>query len=192
MNQPFFTRNIHDPNGDRVIWAIDGLGAYDNSENREEFLKLKSFEKKLAESKERKKEGGLLNNKYKLITTRSHMTDIVKHGLDNIPNCEMTYKGGSGYKTLCVIDGSSDCYLYPRNGTKRWDTCAPEAILRAVGGRFTDVFNNEYNYSAIYDKNVVENWFGIVATIVDHDYFLKNLSADLLENVKKIQKENTV
>jgi 3'(2'), 5'-bisphosphate nucleotidase len=188
VNQPFFTQNIHDPDGDRVIWAIDGLGAFHNSEKRDKFEKLESLEKKLKESEERKK--GVLAKKYQLITTRSHLTEIVKNGLENIPNCELIHRGGSGYKTLCVIEGSSDCYLYPRNGTKRWDTCAPEAILRALGGRFTDVFNNQYDYSAIYDKNIVENWFGFVATIVDHDYFLNNLNKDLLENVKKIHKSS--
>ena len=145
---------------------------------------MKTFEEKQVESENRKNNKS--NKKYQLITTRSHLTEIVKQGLESIPNTEIVHRGGSGYKTLCVIEGSSDCYLYPRNGTKRWDTCAPEAVLRATGGKFTDIFNKTYDYSASYDKNVVENWFGIVASIVDHDYFINNLSPELLENVKKI------
>ena len=65
-----------------------------------------------------------------IVTTRSHMTDIIKKSLEAIPNSRMIHAGGAGFKVLSVIDGDADCYIYPRNGTKRWDTCAPEAILR--------------------------------------------------------------
>jgi 3'(2'), 5'-bisphosphate nucleotidase len=67
-----------------------------------------------------------VNGKNRIITTRSHMTDLVLRDLKSIPNSEIIHAGGAGYKILSVIEGRADCYLYPRNGTKRWDTCAPE------------------------------------------------------------------
>ncbi len=39
---------------------------------------------------------------------------------------------------LNISSGKADVYLYPQPGTKRWDTCAPEAILRELGGVLTD------------------------------------------------------
>jgi hypothetical protein len=48
------------------------------------------------------------------------------------------------------------------------------------------VFNKSYDYSATYDKVIVDNSFGIVASIIDHDYYIKNLSKELLDNVLKI------
>lgn len=80
------------------------------------FEQLPGRERKMVEYEERKKSD---NFKYKVITTRSHLTDLVKNGLESIPLVQLSHCGGSGYKTLCVIDGSVDCYLYPRNGTKR-------------------------------------------------------------------------
>ena len=41
---------------------------------------------------------------------------------------------GAGTKFLSVLMGESSCYVYPRNGTKRWDTCAGEALIRSFGG----------------------------------------------------------
>jgi 3'(2'), 5'-bisphosphate nucleotidase len=31
-------------------------------------------------------------------------------------------------------------------GCKKWDTCAPEAILHAIGGKLTDMWGNNYEY----------------------------------------------
>ena len=36
-----------------------------------------------------------------------------------------------------ILEGTADAYVFPSNGTKKWDTCAPEAILLAIGGKLT-------------------------------------------------------
>ena len=33
-----------------------------------------------------------------------------------------------------MLDGRVDAWIFPVSGTKRWDTCAGEALLRAHGG----------------------------------------------------------
>lgn len=119
-----------------------------------------------------------------MITTRSHLTDLVKNGLESIPLVQLSHCGGSGYKTLCVIDGSVDCYLYPRNGTKRWDTCAVEAVLRSIGGQFTDILNKSYDYSKPKNKIEMENSLGVIASLVDHEYYVNNVNNQLKENVQ--------
>lgn len=45
---------------------------------------------------------------------------------------------GAGYKILAVITGLADAYILSKNSTFKWDTCGPQAILRALGG---DLFN---------------------------------------------------
>ena len=40
-------------------------------------------------------------------------------------------------KVLRVIEGDAHAYVFASPGTKKWDTCAPEAILVAMGGRLT-------------------------------------------------------
>ena len=41
---------------------------------------------------------------------------------------------GCGYKLLCVIDGLADMFVQTESSGYRWDTCAPHAILRSLGG----------------------------------------------------------
>ena len=48
---------------------------------------------------------------------------------------------------LMVLEGTVDAYIYPSIGTKRWDTCAGDALIRAAGGAVTDV----HGRSLVYD-----------------------------------------
>jgi 3'(2'), 5'-bisphosphate nucleotidase len=113
---------------------------------------------------------------------------LLKRDLNSIPNSEIIHAGGAGYKVLCVIDGQADCYIYPRNGTKRWDTCAPEAVLRSLNGQLTDVFGQDYCYANnnSNDMKTIENQYGLVATCESNtSYYCSYLSDELKEQVKK-------
>lgn len=56
--------------------------------------------------------------------------------------------GGAGYKAACVIDGRAAFWLFPPAGTSRWDTCAPQALIEAVGGALVDGFGARIEYDA--------------------------------------------
>lgn len=45
-----------------------------------------------------------------------------------------------------LLEGSATAYVFASPGCKKWDTCAPEAILRAAGGSLTDILGRPYNY----------------------------------------------
>ncbi|XP_059558556.1 inositol polyphosphate 1-phosphatase isoform X2 [Myotis daubentonii] len=45
---------------------------------------------------------------------------------------------GAGYKGLCVVQGLVDLYVFSYDTTFKWDSCAPHAILRAMGGGMVD------------------------------------------------------
>ena len=47
---------------------------------------------------------------------------------------EVVWAAGAGYKLLCVCDGLVDAYLLTKSSSYKWDTCGPQAILRALGG----------------------------------------------------------
>jgi len=80
---------------------------------------------------------------------------------------------GAGFKILKIIEGTADIYLYPFKGTKKWDTCAPEAVLRSAGGQLTDIRGNKL----IYDENSsIENSEGTLCSLHDHDKYVKLLS----------------
>ncbi|XP_061840785.1 inositol polyphosphate 1-phosphatase isoform X2 [Nerophis lumbriciformis] len=51
----------------------------------------------------------------------------------------LMYASGAGYKILCVIQGLADAYVLSEGSTFKWDSCAPHALLRALGGGVVDL-----------------------------------------------------
>ena len=54
--------------------------------------------------------------------------------------------GSVGLKIGLIARGEADVYLEPGPYTKLWDSCAPEAILRAAGGTFTTILGQPLVY----------------------------------------------
>ena len=70
--------------------------------------------------------------------------------------------GGSGNKILATALGYVDCTIQHQFGGP-WDTCAPQAVLQAMGGRLTDWDGNEL---VVYGRHAPlnANQLGFVAT----------------------------
>ena len=98
---------------------------------------------------------------------------------------------GAGNKILAASLGEVNASFQPKFGGP-WDVCAPEAVLKAMGGRITDLFGEEI---ALYGKDAVEgaNNRGYVATTSawarSHDALIKNLNnaAEVQEYRKSIE-----
>ncbi|MDB5216062.1 MAG: 3(2),5-bisphosphate nucleotidase [Myxococcaceae bacterium] len=55
--------------------------------------------------------------------------------------------GSSGIKGVQVANGELELYVHPSRGkVKLWDACAPEAIVRAAGGIYTDAKGIPFDY----------------------------------------------
>ena len=55
--------------------------------------------------------------------------------------------GSSGIKGVQVANGEVELYAHPSRGrVKLWDACAPEAIVRAAGGVYTDAKGIPFDY----------------------------------------------
>ncbi|XP_023175770.2 inositol polyphosphate 1-phosphatase [Drosophila hydei] len=80
-------------------------------------------------------DGRRANRKIGIFST-SEQSEILQHFLDL--NYELAFSAGAGHKALKVISNDADIYLLSKGSTFRWDTCGPQAILRALGG---DVFD---------------------------------------------------
>lgn len=52
---------------------------------------------------------------------------------------KIMYASGAGFKILCVIQGLADAYVLSEGSTFKWDSCAPHALLRALGGGVVDL-----------------------------------------------------
>ncbi|KTF90415.1 hypothetical protein cypCar_00038903 [Cyprinus carpio] len=63
----------------------------------------------------------------------------VKNALAVISNGSLMYASGAGYKILCVVQGLVDVYVLSEGSTFKWDSCAPHALLRALGGGVSDL-----------------------------------------------------
>ena len=61
-----------------------------------------------------------------------------------------------------LLEGRAHFYVYATAGTKKWDTCAPEALLNEAGGVLTDVFGAPLPYDAEAD---FVNRKGIIAAL---------------------------
>lgn len=70
-----------------------------------------------------------------------------------------------------VASGLVDAYIHETE-IKKWDICAGNAILNELGGRMTTKDGDTINYSDIVHKT---NENGLIATLRDHEYFIKKL-----------------
>jgi 3'(2'), 5'-bisphosphate nucleotidase len=96
----------------------------------------------------------------RLVASKSHRTpriDAIRRELQI--DDEMNI-GSIGLKIGLVAEATRDLYIYTGGRTKIWDTCGPEAILTAAGGRVTDMFGAplEYTSAELYNRR------GIVAS----------------------------
>jgi len=96
----------------------------------------------------------------RLVVSRSHTPDIVADMAAQLGIEKMEMCGSVGLKAARVAEGAGDLYLHPSIGTKLWDTCAPEAILVAAGGTFSDCDGKPL----VYDPARYHNERGVFAS----------------------------
>jgi len=143
MYQPF----VDGPTGNgRTIWGMKGLGTF-------------GFE-----HKERK------DDRLVIATTRTHGSASVEKAIAKTNPSEVVRVGGAGHKALLVLEGKVDVYLFASPGTKKWDSCAPEAIVRAIGGQLTDVHGKSFTY---FRTSELANKDGILCTMKDHEKYVE-------------------
>ncbi|XP_005879939.1 PREDICTED: 3'(2'),5'-bisphosphate nucleotidase 1 isoform X1 [Myotis brandtii] len=128
----------------RTIWGVLGLGAF-------------GFQLKEVPA-----------GKHIITTTRSHSNKLVTDCVTAMNPDDVLRVGGAGNKIIQLIEGKASAYVFASPGCKKWDTCAPEVILHAVGGKLTDVHGNALQY----DKEVKHmNSAGVLASLRNHDYY---------------------
>eukprot|EP01134_Creolimax_fragrantissima_P003459 CFRG3459T1 len=151
VHQPFY-KQIENTYQGRSLWGVVGLGAYGYTHTT------------------RASDGMVIS------TTRSHPSKELEEAVAELQAANVIKVGGAGNKVIQLLEGFSDAYVFPTPGTKKWDTCAPEAILRAAGGLMTDREGQKFNYDDTSDVNIL-NSKGLLATLDPsvHSYCLDKL-----------------
>jgi 3'-phosphoadenosine 5'-phosphosulfate (PAPS) 3'-phosphatase len=70
---------------------------------------------------------------------------------------------GAGEKSLRIIlrRQNEGVWFFPKPGTSLWDVAASDALLRAIGGKLTDKFGKDMDYSK--SRTEAENLNGLIA-----------------------------
>jgi 3'(2'), 5'-bisphosphate nucleotidase len=74
-----------------------------------------------------------------LIVSRSHRPKSTEEPMRTLGITREVTSGSVGLKVGHIAERNADLYVHVSDKSSAWDTCAPEAILRAAGGRFTDL-----------------------------------------------------
>ncbi|HEY0710802.1 MAG TPA: 3'(2'),5'-bisphosphate nucleotidase CysQ [Polyangia bacterium] len=83
----------------------------------------------------------------RLVASKSHRTKDVDGFRKAMQITDEVNVGSIGVKVAMVASDQRDLYVYPGSRTKIWDSCAPEAVILAAGGRITDVRGNPLSYT---------------------------------------------
>lgn len=81
-----------------------------------------------------------------LMVSRSHRPPMVASLAERLGIARIVPCGSVGVKIARLVLGPGDLYVHDGGGAKLWDTCAPEAVLVAAGGRFSDLDGAPIDY----------------------------------------------
>ncbi|HWL84190.1 MAG TPA: 3'(2'),5'-bisphosphate nucleotidase CysQ [Polyangiaceae bacterium] len=93
-----------------------------------------------------------------LLVSRSRPSEILTDIAGKLGVAKTSMMGSAGLKALAVARGEAELYAHLGQAGWRWDTCAPEAIVRGAGGVSTDARGNSIDYRS----PALENSEGLV------------------------------
>jgi inositol monophosphatase 3 len=119
-----------------------------------------------------------LSNRSKevVIVSRSHSGQVDSLLRSKLPDAQIVHAGGAGYKILQVIGGQADAYVH-NTLIKKWDICAPNALIESVGGRFSSLTGISITYSG--EEADVRHESGVLAaaSFSQHQKFFSKLKS---------------
>ncbi|CAH2002668.1 unnamed protein product [Acanthoscelides obtectus] len=120
------------------------------------------------------------NERNNIVCLSSSESETIKQKLIE-GGFQLVEAAGAGYKIMTVILGLSDVYLLTKGTTYKWDTCAPHAILKSIGGDVLDFLDSIISEECSIDYTTIGpdcNSNGIIA------YRHREVLKDILEIMK--------
>jgi 3'(2'), 5'-bisphosphate nucleotidase len=89
----------------------------------------------------------------RLVVSRSHRNRAVAKVVAKLGIRQEMQIGSVGLKAGLIAERKADVYVHMSDKSSAWDACGPEAVLKAAGGRFTDLAGNRYHYGGADMRN---------------------------------------
>jgi 3'(2'), 5'-bisphosphate nucleotidase len=134
---------VYRPVGDRLYAGVVGEGCWLEADGARRELKVPAAGEGLP----------------RLVVSRSHRVASSTVLRERLGVGAVRESGSVGLKAGLIAEGESDVYVHTSPKSYRWDACAPEAVLRAAGGVFTDLTGALYRY----DGSELQNLRGLLA-----------------------------
>jgi 3'(2'), 5'-bisphosphate nucleotidase len=83
----------------------------------------------------------------RMMVSRAHPPPLIEPLRRRLGIASLEPCGSAGVKVARIALGRAELYVHDGPGTKRWDSCAPEAILQAAGGRVSDLTGAPLEYA---------------------------------------------
>jgi 3'(2'), 5'-bisphosphate nucleotidase len=82
-----------------------------------------------------------------LVVSRSHRPRSTEELAQRLGITRESTSGSVGLKVGLIAERAADLYVHMSDKSSAWDTCAPEAILLAAGGRFSNLAGDPIRYA---------------------------------------------
>ncbi|KAF7464298.1 Hypothetical predicted protein [Marmota monax] len=134
INQPFVSQDLNTLRWKgQCYWGLSYMGT--NIHSLERAISKRNGSEKRTENSNPESESSWAFSA--VISTSEKET--IKAALARVCGERIFRAAGAGYKSLCVVQGLVDIYIFSEDTTFKWDSCAAHAILRAMGGGIVDM-----------------------------------------------------
>ncbi len=129
---------VYQPEHDKLYAGVVGAGAYleQRGERRELLVSNVDDPRDL-----------------ELVVSRSHRGKRIDEVMKKLGITQETRSGSVGLKIGLIAEQRADLYVHMSSKSSQWDACGPEAVLKAAGGRFSDLEGHAYRYGGIDMRN---------------------------------------
>ncbi|HYE15013.1 MAG TPA: 3'(2'),5'-bisphosphate nucleotidase CysQ [Pyrinomonadaceae bacterium] len=161
---------VYAPATDVLYWAARGHGAWVERPTSEAGESVMCERLGVTDEKDL--------TRMRLVESRSHRSPRMDRVVEELGVRAEVKRHSVGIKVGLLVERQADLYIHLSGKTKQWDTCAPEAIMREAGGKFTDLWGEpmRYNTPDVYNHN------GLVASNgAAHDEVVTHLRRLLAE-----------
>lgn len=134
---------VYRPVGDRLYAGVVGHGCYLEADGTRRELRVPDA----------------APDELRLVVSRSHRSKRLEQIREELGIVDVAGVGSVGIKCGLVAEGRADLYVHASRVSSRWDSCAPEAVIRGAGGVFTDLAGDLYRY----DGSELQNLRGFFA-----------------------------